>query len=310
MAGICYLSSAMGLMIYKFIKRNKEAKIAKEDILNIFIITISGGVIAPILLFKAIVISNATTISVLLNFEMIFTAILATLFFRESSDRRFWFAVFLIFVASIFISINSSSSFYFSQGSFYAIFACLFWAIDNNFTTKLSLKDPYSIAIIKGLGGGIINIFFYFLASQKANLAPPLFVFSALIGIFCYGASFVFLIYSMRYVGASKSITIFGTYPIFSFLFSIIILKEKITPLNILSFLIMAAGIYLIISLKHSHRHTHQREFHEHLHSHNDGHHTHKHEGLPENITHSHSHFHQYIEHEHQHYDDIHHKHH
>ncbi|MEF3279612.1 MAG: EamA family transporter [Elusimicrobiota bacterium] len=247
-------------------------------------------------------------VSVFLNFEILFTTTIAVIFLREHVENKFWIAVLFIFLASFFVTYDYNFKLIFSKGSVFTILACLFWAIDNNLTTKLSIRDPCLIAIVKGFVGGGINIFYYFTQNNISCFETKFILPVFIIGGFGYGVSLVLLIYSMRYIGASKSVAIFGTYPIFSFLFSVLILKEKLTFFGFLSFIFMSVSVFLIFFSKHSHSHLHKEE-HEHLHSHNDQHHNHKHENFSGNLKHTHRHSHN-IEHDHHHYSDYHHKHH
>ncbi len=308
MAGLCYLSSALGLGIYRFFTKIKEPSITINDIPQVAGIIVFGGILAPIFLFKGISIEKASTVSIFLNLEVVFTTLLAVIFLNEDSSLKFWVAVFLLFLSIVFINFDYNFKITFSKGSLFVILACIMWALDNILTTKLSIKDPYIIAIIKGIVGGGFNLIYYFINNDfsyiKLNFLPSI----ILIGIFGYGVSLIFLIYSMRYVGAAKSVAVFGCYPVLSFIFSVLILKESFTFFSFLAFMFMFFSIVLIFFSKHEHKHIHL-EKHSHIHSHNDGHHNHIHENINPEVKHSHFHEHN-IEHTHPHYSDLHHKHH
>jgi len=308
-AGLFYLSSAGGLLIYKLFTDSNEAPVNKKDYLNISIIMLSGGILAPLFLFKAIAVSQAATVSLLLNTEIILTSLIAAIFFKEHTDKYFWSGAILIVLGVSILSLKDGNIFILSQGSILALFACLMWSIDNNFTAILSSKNPYSVTIIKGLIGGIANITISILTEKPKSIPFISFTGAFLTGIFSYGASLVLLIYSMRRMGAARSIALFGAYPFISFFLSIFILKEKIELSNTLAFILTGIGVYSIFSRKHIHIHKHLPYTHEHLHSHNDGHHNHSHNTENADLKHSHIHSHEYIEHEHEHLPDIHHKH-
>jgi drug/metabolite transporter (DMT)-like permease len=183
------------------------------------------------------------------------------------------------------------------------------WAIDNNITSSISLKNPFYISTVKGLIGGIFNlsISIYSEKNNLYNLTPLIYLFS--LGVISYGSSLVLLIYSMRKIGVARSVLIFGTYPIMSFILSIIFLKEELKPNSFLAFFLTCLAFYLIFKEKHDHFHMHKKEIDSHIHTHNDEHHLHNHENMPTK-KHTHLHVHEIIEHKHPHFNDTHHKHH
>src|SRR5258707_8982736 len=57
---------------------------------------ISGGVVGPVLLMLGLAASSASSVSLLLNLESVFTAVLAWFVFRENFDRRLVLGMSLI----------------------------------------------------------------------------------------------------------------------------------------------------------------------------------------------------------------------
>ena len=45
----------------------------------------------------------------------------------------------------------------FSLHALAVLAACLLWALDNNLTARISLADPFAIAMWKGLVAGAVN---------------------------------------------------------------------------------------------------------------------------------------------------------
>jgi hypothetical protein len=75
----------------------------------------------------------------------------------------------------------------------------------------------------------------------------------------------------------------------------------------------MILGVYLLVSEKHAHIHTHVPLVHDHRHAHNDLHHDHVHGSHVPPVSstgeHSHLHAHKEITHDHPHKPDLHHQH-
>jgi len=182
------------------------------------------------------------------------------------------------------------------------------WALGNNFTAKISSKDPVSIAMFKVFGGGVLSLFIsYFTGTLKSG---PIYYFvgSVLCGILSYALSLVLIIYSVREIGVSRTFIIFNSYPVFAFILSMLLFSEPFRLRVIFSFLLVTFGMFLVILSKHNHLHSHILKR-EHLHSHNDLHHNNKHDEIESSILHSHKHVHN-TTHSHPHYNDIHHLHH
>ena len=69
------------------------------------------------------------------------------------------------------------------------------------------------------------------------------------------------------------------------------------------------AGVGVLLSSDHAHRHVHRPMTHTHSHRHDDGHHEHQHPGLPAHTRHTHPHVHEPLTHAHPHAPDLHHRH-
>ncbi|PIS46446.1 MAG: EamA family transporter, partial [Elusimicrobia bacterium CG08_land_8_20_14_0_20_51_18] len=305
-AGLSYFSSALGLRLYGFFRKKEESKILKKDWPNLFFIVLSGGVLAPLFLLKGLLLTKASSASILLNFEIVFTSLLAIAFFKEHGGGKLWAAVFLVFAGSFLLFFSPAHGFAAGKGGLFVVLAALMWAMDNNLTARISLKDPFTIAVIKGFAGGTVNLLISFLTESAGNLLPISLAGVFLMGVFSYGLSLILLIYSMRMAGAARAVAVFGAYPFMSFALSIIFLKEKLTAGGGAAFVLMLAALYLINSQRHGHRHSHDGTEHDHLHAHEDGHHLHGHEDVPPGAEHAHPHRHDSLEHSHEHLPDIH----
>ncbi len=316
LAGILYLGSGIGLLLIKMIQikvlnlKNEEAKIERKEIKWLAGAVVFGGIIAPIILMIGLNKTQASTASLLLNFEAVSTTIIAMVFFKEHIGKRLWIAILLITIASIILSLDLSGNWGISLGCIGIILACILWGIDNNFTRNISLKDPFAIVIIKGLVAGSFSII---LSIKFGYVFPEIkkIVFGLLLGFFSYGFSLILFIKALRNLGSARTSAFFGFAPFLGTIISIIIFKDKQNVLFYISLPIMITGAYLLLKEEHTHKHIHEEILHEHLHNHNDGHHEHTHEidEEIENGKHSHKHTHEKKEHSHEHLPDIHHRH-
>src|SRR5260370_32061365 len=118
---------------------------------------ITGGVIGPVLLMLALAASSASSVSLLLNLESVFTALLAWFVFRENFDRRLMLGMSLIVCGGVILGWGPGDV----APSWPALAgggACLCWALDNKPTRKISAGGSLKIAGIKGLAAGAGNL--------------------------------------------------------------------------------------------------------------------------------------------------------
>lgn len=107
------------------------------------------------------------------------------------------------------------------------------------------------------------------------------------IGALGYGISIWLDLLALRDLGAAREALIFSTAPFVGALFSLLVLREQLTPpLSVAAFL-MAAGVALLLREQHSHWHHHPPLRHNHRHDHDpahpDLHHDHAHSGGGQN---------------------------
>jgi uncharacterized membrane protein len=179
--------------------------------------------------------------------------------------------------------------------------------MDNNFTRKISAKDPVTTTLIKGLAAGSVSLVLALLSGQhfpKLGIA----LLAMLLGSLSYGGSIVLFIRAMRRLGAARVSALFNTAPFVGMLLSFAIFRSVPVWTFYAALPIMILGTVMIVYEKHNHSHTHETLTHDHAHSHDDEHHNHVHDE-PIDGSHSHEHTHESLSHEHEHRPDLHHRH-
>ena len=111
--------------------------------------------IAPVLLMTGLAHTSAASASLLLNFEVVFSVLLAWFVFKENFDSRIAAGMALIAAGGVLLSWSGEAGWIGSLGSLAIVGACLGWAVDNNLTRRISLCDPVQIAGLKGLFAGL-----------------------------------------------------------------------------------------------------------------------------------------------------------
>jgi drug/metabolite transporter (DMT)-like permease len=307
LAGLLYLGSGIGLIIYRLIIRAPSVKLPKNEMVCFATAILSGGVLAPVLLMVGLLHMPASGASLLLNMEGVFTALLAWFAFKENFDRRIALGMGLIVLGAIALSWQNEIKFSGVLPIFCVLAACFAWALDNNLTRKLSLSDATWIASIKGLIAGSVNLALAFVYGSVlpslSNVAGAMTV-----GFFAYGISLTLFVIGLRHLGTARTSAYFSIAPFFGAILAIA-MGELMSLQLIISGILMAIGIWLHLSEHHEHLHEHSELEHEHEHTH-DEHHQHNHEPLTEiGLSHTHKHRHTPLMHSHPHYPDTHHQH-
>lgn len=311
LSALLYLGAGFGMLVIDCLRRltnakHLEARLTKKE-LPFIVLMVILDVAAPISLMVGLTLTSPANASLLNNFEIVATSIIALVVFKEAIGKRLWSAIILITVSSMILTIRDISSFSFSIGSIFVLIACTFWGLENNCTRKLSLKDPVQIVIIKGLGAGLCAL--VIAISSGEAFGDSVFVLLALfLGLFSYGLSILLYVTAQRHLGAARTSAYYAVAPFIGVGISYIVFNEPVTIQFVIALAVMLAGTYFAVVEKHEHEHCHEALEHEHRHNHSDGHHNHMHQVPPEG-EHSHPHFHDEMIHTHEHSPDIHHIH-
>ena len=311
LAGLLYLGSGLGLWTIRLLRDRRLGvpALPARDWLWFLSAIVSGGMVAPVLLMIGLSRVSASSASLLLNLEAVFTALMAWMVFRENVDRRLRFGMALIVAGGAVLAWPHGNGGHVSvPGAMLIAAACLAWAIDNNLTRKVSIADADFIAGTKGLIAGITNLA---IAVALGATWPPLWLIASAmsIGLVGYGVSLVLFVVALRGLGSARAGAYFSTAPFLGAAIAVIAFREP-TPTGFwLSAVLMSAGVLLHLIERHSHGHVHEVLDHAHAHSH-DAHHGHEHD-FPWDGTepHSHAHHHEALTHDHPHYPDLHHRH-
>lgn len=247
MAALLYLGAGIGLAMVRLVQRmigkgKKEAPLTKKDMpytVGMVVLDIA----APIFLMVGLTMTTAANASLLNNFEIVATALIALFIFREAISKRLWLAIVLVTISSAILSVEDVTSFTFSYGSIFVLLACVCWGLENNCTRMISHKDPLEIVVIKGFGSGLGSLVLAFFLGESA--LPLVYgVCTLLLGFVAYGLSIFFYIYAQRYLGAAKTSAYYALAPFMATALSLVIFREKPSISFFIALLIMAVGTY------------------------------------------------------------------
>ncbi len=291
MAAFLYLGAGIGMLIYVFTAKALKREYKKEPLtkkeLPYTIAMILLDIAAPILLMAGIAKTTSSNVSLLNNFEIVATSIIALAIFKEVISKKLWLAILLVTVSSIILSFEGNDGFVFNSGSLMVLGACVCWGFENNATKMISNKSSEEIVIIKGIFSGVGSLIVGLIIGE--NLPDIINIFKVMIlGFVAYGLSINFYIMAQKDLGAAKTSAYYSIAPFLGVAFSIILLGEALTLQFCISFALMIiAAVIMVrdtIELQHTHEHIHT---HCHSHRHGDIVHTHQH-----SHKHTHTHIH------------------
>ena len=133
----------------------EEAPVRRADAGLLAGVILTGGMLGPFLMLWGLERLSGVLTSLLLNLEAPFTVLIAILVFREHLVRLELAGVLVIVVGAGILTYRPGAI----RGDVFGILAvlgaCLCWAIDNNLSQRLSLRDPLVVTRMKTLGAGL-----------------------------------------------------------------------------------------------------------------------------------------------------------
>ncbi len=158
MAGFLYVGAGLGMILLVFIRKLRgkteaESSLTRQE-LPYTIAMIVLDIAAPICLLFGLTMTSAANASLLNNFEIVATAIIALVFFKEAISKRLWLGILFVTASCALLSFEDISSLQFNTGSLFVLLACICWGIENNCTRALSSRDPLQIVMLKGVFSG------------------------------------------------------------------------------------------------------------------------------------------------------------
>lgn len=294
MAALLYLGAGIGIgMMSLFNKKDREkAESLTKAELPYIVGMIVLDIAAPIFLMLGISYGSSANASLLGNFEIVATTVIALILFKEAVTKRLWVAIGLITLSSILLSFEGTDSFHFSYGSLLVIMATVCWGLENNCTRELSSKSTYQIVMLKGLCSGLGALV---IALIKRESFPGIgYIAIALaLGFVAYGLSIFMYVRAQNVLGAAKTSAYYAVNPLIGALLAFVFLSESLSWMYVIALIVMVIGSALVVvdTLIRQHDHEHQHTF---THSHGGSTHTHT-------VRHSHIHKHYLTEEKHRH---------
>jgi drug/metabolite transporter (DMT)-like permease len=191
--------------------------------------------------------TTAANASLLNNFEIVATALIALAIFRERISPRLWLGILFVTLSCAFLTVEDLGSMQFSFGSLFVLLACVCWGIENNCTRRLSDKDPLQIVLLKGIFSGLGSVVIGLVLGER--LSSVWSVFAVLgVGFVAYGLSIFFYVYAQRLLGAARTSAYYAVAPFIGAILSLVIFHEIPTVSYFIALAVMIVGAWLCAS--------------------------------------------------------------
>ena len=172
-----------------------------------------------------------------------FFAMVGAIVFWKTGSRT---AAGVLFCVAATVSLGSTQDKLATHplmGAVLVALACLGWGLDNNFTQRISQRDPLQIAGVKGLVAGIVNLTIGLSLGQRPPIDTKNLIVAALVGLFSYGASIALFVVALRRLGAPKTSALFALAPVTGVVVAWLMLSEQPQWLALIGGAVMIATV-------------------------------------------------------------------
>ncbi len=248
MAGFLYIGAGVGMGVIALIRKVRKTDAAEEKItkadLPYTIAMIVLDIAAPIFLLLGLSFTTAANASLLNNFEIVATALIALVVFGEKISPRLWGGILFVTASCALLSFEDISSLDFSLGSLFILLASVCWGVENNCTRKLSSKDPLQIVLLKGIFSGLGSVCIGLCIGERITVMWSVFAVLA-VGFVAYGLSIFFYVYAQRLLGAARTSAYYAVAPFIGTLLSLVIFRDVPPVTYFIALVLMLIGAWL-----------------------------------------------------------------
>ena len=247
MAGFLYLGAGIGMSLIAVSRKARQVETTEIHLskaeMPYIVAMILLDIAAPICMLIGLNATTAANVSLLNNFEIVATALIALVIFSERISKRLWMGIFFVTLSSVILSFEDVTSLEFSYGSLFVLLAAVFWGLENNCTRKLSSCDPLEIVLLKGIFSGIGSIVIGLVIGERlVNLWSVIAVMA--VGIVSYGLSIYFYVHAQRLLGAARTSAYYAVSPFIAAFLSILIFGQIPEVTYFIALILMAIGAW------------------------------------------------------------------
>lgn len=248
MAGFLYLGAGLGMGVIALARKVKGSASGEQSLtraeLPYTIAMIVLDIAAPIFLLLGLSYTTAANASLLNNFEIVATALIALAVFGERISPRLWGGILCVTLSCVLLSFEDVKSLDFSVGSLLVLLACVCWGVENNCTRRLSDKDPLQIVLLKGVFSGLGSVIIGLCLNERVSVLWSVLAVLG-VGFVAYGLSIFFYVHAQRLLGAARTSAYYAVAPFIGALLSLVIFGQMPPYTYFIALGVMALGAWL-----------------------------------------------------------------
>ena len=226
-------------------------KIRKED-RKLFLLL---SVFEPFLYFLGesygLTYVSATVGSVLISTIPVIATLGAWIIFRERLKAINYAGIILSFIGILIFIINKDGTISFNIKGLMLLFLAVFSAVGYNLTLSrlVGAYSPVYIVTIQNIIGALLFLPVFLISDFQHFIHSPFTVNSSIpilaLSVFASCGAFILFAYSVRNMGITRANVFTNCIPVFTAIFSFIILGDKLTFQNITGMSVVVAGLFM-----------------------------------------------------------------
>lgn len=242
---IAYLTSA--LVLSPFLR---GLRIQRRDWWKVATMGLVGGGVAPALLFFGLQQTAAVDAGLLLNLELVATAVLAVLFLHERFHLREGAGLVLLLCVAVVVALAQGGA---GQSTWRGLIlvagAGVAWGIDNTVSGNLvGTYEPRALIAVKGLIGGGAGLLAAIAVQAPTPALQPALAMAGL-GIASIAVSSLLFYYALRRIGAARTSAMnTATTALIGAIGGALVLHEHLAWPYALAFALLLSGTLLLAS--------------------------------------------------------------
>jgi drug/metabolite transporter (DMT)-like permease len=194
---------------------------------------------------------SATVCSVLISTIPVFAIIGAWLIFKERLNAINYIGIMLSFIGVLVFILNKDGNISFNIKGLGLLLLAVLSAVGYNLTLSKLVGDysPVYIVNVQNIIGAVLFLPLFLILDfnhfVNVHFAVKMFLPILELSVFASCGAFILFAYSVRSMGISKATVFTNCIPVFTALFSFILLSEKLTLQNIIGMFIVITGLFL-----------------------------------------------------------------
>jgi drug/metabolite transporter (DMT)-like permease len=194
---------------------------------------------------------SATVCSVLISTIPVFATLGAWMIFKEKLKAINYAGIIMSFIGVVVFILNSDGSMSFNIRGLGLLTLAVFSAVGYSLTLSrlVGTYSPVYIVNVQNLIGAMLFLPLFLIFDYKHFISTP-FTFNMFkpiieLSIFASCGAFILFAYSVRNMGITRANVFSNIIPVFTALFSFILMGEKLTIQNVIGMSIVIAGLFM-----------------------------------------------------------------